>query len=66
MKIEQMRFQKIYEKKGLACVHLEPWESLVKYWFEHATKERSSQLINARGALVKVSKYGLGEKFGLK
>ncbi len=46
-------------------MHLEPWESLVKYWFEHPTKERSSQLIDARCVVVKVNKYGLGEKFGL-
>jgi hypothetical protein len=47
-------------------VHQEQWESLVKYWFEHATKERASQLTYARGTVVKVSKYGCGGKVWAK
>jgi hypothetical protein len=30
----------------------------MKYWSECATKERTSQLIDVRGVVVKVSKYG--------
>jgi len=30
----------------------------MKYWYEHATKERTSKLRDVRGVVVKVSKYG--------
>ncbi len=34
----------------------------VAYWSERATKKRTDQLTGARGAVMKVSKYGRGGK----
>ncbi len=32
------------------------------YWCERATKERTDQLMGARGTIMKVNKYGQGGK----
>jgi hypothetical protein len=38
------------------------WDTFMAYWSECATKKRIDQLTGVRGALMKVSKYGLGGK----
>jgi hypothetical protein len=38
------------------------WATLVKYWEEHNTQKKTSQLTSARGAITKLSKYGHGGK----
>jgi hypothetical protein len=43
-------------------VETSQWDTFVAYWFECATKKRTDQLTGARGAVMKVSKYGRGGK----
>jgi hypothetical protein len=43
-------------------VETSQWDTFVTYWSEHATKKRTNQLTGARGAIMKVSKYGHGGK----
>jgi hypothetical protein len=43
-------------------VETSQWDTLVAYWSERAIKKRTDQLMGARGAVMKVSKYGWGGK----
>jgi hypothetical protein len=43
-------------------VDADQWAALVKYWEECNTQKKTSQLIGARGAVTKLSKYGCGGK----
>ncbi len=43
-------------------VETSQWDTLVAYWFEHATKKRTDQLTSARSVVMKVNKYGWGGK----
>jgi hypothetical protein len=43
-------------------VDVDQWAALVKYWEEHNTQKKTSQLTCARGAVTKLSKYGRGGK----
>jgi hypothetical protein len=43
-------------------VETSQWDTLVAYWYEHETKKRTNQLMGARGAVMKVNKYGRGGK----
>jgi hypothetical protein len=43
-------------------VETSQWDTLVAYWSERATKKRIDELTSAKGAVMKVSKYGRGGK----
>jgi hypothetical protein len=45
-------------------VDINQWTSLVAYWSERETKKKTNQLIDARGVVMNVSKYGCGGKVG--
>ncbi len=66
MKSEWSRLKKRWIKHGhTACpmgVETSQWDTLVAYWFERVTKKRTNQLMGARAAVMKVSKYGRGGK----
>jgi hypothetical protein len=47
-------------------VDVDKWAAPVKYWEEHNTHKKTSQLSGARGAVTKLSKYGHGGKAAAK
>jgi hypothetical protein len=66
MKSEQSRLKMRWIMHGhTTCpmgVETSQWDTLVAYWSERATKKKTDQLTGARGAVMKVSKYGRGGK----
>jgi hypothetical protein len=66
MKSERSRLKKRWIMHGhTTCpmgVETSQWDTLVAYWSERATKKRTDQLTSARGAVMKVNKYGRGGK----
>ncbi len=66
MKFERSRLKKRWIMHGhTTCpmgVETSQWDTLVAYWYERATKKRTDQLTGARGAVMKVSKYGQSGK----
>jgi hypothetical protein len=66
MKSKRSRLKKWFQKDGqTGCpfgVDANQWATLVKYWEEHNTQKKTSQLIGARGVVTKLSKYGHGGK----
>jgi len=61
MKFEKSRFKKWYQKDGqTGCpfgVDAYQWATFVKYWEEHNTQKKTSQLTCVRVAFTKLSKY---------
>jgi hypothetical protein len=47
-------------------VETSQWDTLVAYWSERATKKKTNQLTSAKGAIMKVSKYGQDGKTMVK
>jgi hypothetical protein len=70
MKSERSRLKKRYQKDGqTGCpLSVDPnqWAALVKYWEEHNTQKKTSQLTGARGIVTKLSKYGCGGKVAIE
>jgi hypothetical protein len=66
MKSERSRLKKRWIMHGhTTCpvgVEQSQWDTLAAYWSERATKKRIDQLTGARGAVLKVNKYGRGGK----
>jgi hypothetical protein len=66
IKSERSRLKKRYQKDGqIRCplgVDADQWVTFVKYWEEHNTQKKTSQLTGVKGVVTKLSKYGRGGK----